>query len=141
MRVLWLASWVAALAACASSGQLAGDAARLGTITDRARAQGAYRCAPEELALAEAHLEFARHELAEGDPVRARQHLVLAEVNARAALRLSGADACTAPGRSPEARTGRSRARATMPSSATSQIPASATLRGSSSSKEEHASI
>lgn len=45
-------------------------------------------CAPRELALARANLEFARAEVRQGDPRRAREHLSTAELNARAAQKL-----------------------------------------------------
>jgi outer membrane protein OmpA-like peptidoglycan-associated protein len=55
---------------------------------------GAYYCAPRELALARAHIEFARVELAQGDPRSAENHLEEAELNARAAERLSPRERC-----------------------------------------------
>jgi outer membrane protein OmpA-like peptidoglycan-associated protein len=60
----------------------------------QARQNGALRCAPRELALADSNAVFADDELAEGDYFRAREHLQLAEDNARAALRLSAPDRC-----------------------------------------------
>jgi OOP family OmpA-OmpF porin len=53
---------------------------------DKARKSGAYQCAPKELALAETHADFAENELAEGDFMRARQHIDLAVTSANAAL-------------------------------------------------------
>jgi OmpA-OmpF porin, OOP family len=53
---------------------------------ERARAAGAYACAPRELALAEAHSDFADNELAQGDFLRAEEHLKLAVENANKAL-------------------------------------------------------
>jgi hypothetical protein len=77
----------------------------LEALTRQARELGAYRCAPEELARSEAHLEFAKSELEQGDRGRAREHLVLVSANAKAALRLSGDAGCTAASPSaPEAR-------------------------------------
>lgn len=64
-------------------------------LAARAREQGAYRCAPTELALAEVHAEFADNDLAQGDMTRAQQHLILAEANAKAALDLSPPDQCS----------------------------------------------
>jgi OmpA-OmpF porin, OOP family len=58
---------------------------------------GAYYCAPRELALARAHLEFARVELTQGDPHGAEDHLEEAELNARAAERLSPRERCAGP--------------------------------------------
>jgi OOP family OmpA-OmpF porin len=59
---------------------------------------GGYYCAPRELALARAHLEFARRKLAEGDSREADSHLKEASLNARAAERLSPTARCAAPG-------------------------------------------
>ncbi len=84
------------LLACAHTRQLDQQIQSLRGLTQRAREQGAYRCAPEELALSDAHVQFAIIELAEGDPARAREHLVLANANARAALRLSADETCSA---------------------------------------------
>jgi OmpA-OmpF porin, OOP family len=59
-----------------------------------ARQNGALRCAPRELALADVNAEFANRELEEGDYFRAREHLQVAEDNARRALVLSPREAC-----------------------------------------------
>ena len=53
---------------------------------EKARASGAYQCAPKELALAEAHADFTETELAEGDFLRAQDHIDLAVANVNAAL-------------------------------------------------------
>lgn len=68
--------------------------ARAVTEISDARSAGAYGCAPRELAMAEAHLDFARAELASGDSERGLAHLVEAELNASAALRLSRSSQC-----------------------------------------------
>jgi len=65
---------------------------------ENALGSGAYYCAPRELALSRAHLEFARLELEHGDQARAEQHLVEAELNAGAAQRLSPAERCARGG-------------------------------------------
>jgi len=92
------------LPGCAGTQRLETRLSELRTLTHKARAQGAYRCAPEELAQSEAQLEFAARELDQGDPARAREHLVLAASNAKAALHLSADAACSAPSPSaPEA--------------------------------------
>jgi outer membrane protein OmpA-like peptidoglycan-associated protein len=66
-------------------------------VIKRARENGAYKCAPHELAMAESHADFAENELHEGDYYRARQELDVAEQNANEALRKSPKDKC-APG-------------------------------------------
>jgi len=106
-RVLgrWASLFLLGLLACAHTHQVESRVVELRALTQRARDQGAYRCAPEELARSEAHLEFAQRELDQGNPVRAREHLVLVSANAKAALRLSSEADCTAASPSaPEAR-------------------------------------
>ena len=70
-------------------------------IAKEARDNGAYKCAPRELALAETHIEFAERELDQGDYFRARDHLHIADQNARDAYRLSPRDKCSAAWRRP----------------------------------------
>jgi OOP family OmpA-OmpF porin len=57
---------------------------------------GAYVCAPHELALARANVEFAKIELLQGNPARAEQHMLEAEQNAGAAHLLSPKERCQA---------------------------------------------
>lgn len=93
------------LAGCAAPRAVGTRLREIARIAEEGRARGAYRCAPEELALATAHLEFAQLELAQGDVVRAREHLVIADANARAAVRLSAQPGCEGgDDRAPEAR-------------------------------------
>ena len=63
----------------------------------KARDNGAYRCAPRPLALSEANLEFAERELDRGEYFGALDHIEMAEVNVREALRLSPAGGCGKP--------------------------------------------
>jgi outer membrane protein OmpA-like peptidoglycan-associated protein len=65
-------------------------------VIREARDHGAYRCAPRELALAEANLRFARIELDQGDVSRANQHADKAAYYADRARQLSPAERCTA---------------------------------------------
>lgn len=58
-------------------------------------ASGGYSCAPRELALARANVEFARVELEQGEPSRAAEHMAEADLQARAAEALSAATRCT----------------------------------------------
>jgi outer membrane protein OmpA-like peptidoglycan-associated protein len=84
---------VAALAAsaCASAGKLRQNAEVMRADIDKARKSGAMRCAPRELALAEAHVAFSEEEVAYGNASEAQKHLRLAEKNVKDALRLSTA--------------------------------------------------
>jgi OmpA-OmpF porin, OOP family len=75
--------WVAG---CAGQ-DLSGRTKRLRAGLRQARDRGAYVCAPQELAAAEAHLEFSKREQAKGEDKRASADLGLAESHAREALR------------------------------------------------------
>ncbi len=66
----------------------------------KARESGAYKCAPRQLALSEANVEFAESELDRGEYFRALDYVEIAEDNAQAALRLSK-DACGKPPKPP----------------------------------------
>jgi hypothetical protein len=112
-----------AFASCAGSQALAlsGRVREVRAAVEAARDGGARRCAPRELALATAHLEFAQRSLEADDRFGAEDHLRIAESNAREALRLSPPERCrdarnvgatppassgvpTAPGRPPARR-------------------------------------
>ncbi|MFU8802706.1 MAG: OmpA family protein [Bradymonadaceae bacterium] len=54
----------------------------------------AYVCAPEQIAIAQSHVEFGLYELGQGDFVRAGYHLKLAEENAKLADKLSDYEEC-----------------------------------------------
>lgn len=56
---------------------------------DRARRAGAYKCAPKELAAAEANLDFAESDLSSGSGSRAEDHIRAAESSIKRALELS----------------------------------------------------
>ncbi len=62
-----------------------------------AREQGAYHCAPRELARAEAQVEFAERELDRGEFFRAGDHLEAAEASVDEALRRSPKERCAVP--------------------------------------------
>lgn len=53
---------------------------------DKARKSGAYKCAPEELARAEAHTDFSESELAQGNFIRAQEHIDLAVSSIQGAM-------------------------------------------------------
>lgn len=86
-----LALVVFSLAGCLSTSALRAEIREVGADVQAARKQGALRCAPRELALAEANHRFASLELDQGSPGRARTHLRVASLHAQAALeRVSG---------------------------------------------------
>lgn len=83
---------------CSRAVTLQGRIAGLRDVVEQAERNGAYRCAPRELALAQANLDFADTELAQGNVDRAEHHFNLAEPNGRAAFRLSPAARCSPRG-------------------------------------------
>ncbi len=88
-RRLFLSVAALAAAACATGGKLREDALVIRADIDKAKRSGAVRCAPKELALAEANVVFSEEEVAYGHADRAKEHLDLAEKNVKEALRLS----------------------------------------------------
>jgi len=80
-----------ACGAAAQSGKLEG----LKQTIAQAKSNGALRCAPRELAMAESHTRFAELELSQGSIVRADEHLSIAIPNAHAALDLSPPERCS----------------------------------------------
>ena len=88
-----------------ASGGCAGTAvrARTGTIDTMiatARDNGAMRCAPVELAMAESHNDFAKQELSEGNYYPAKREAEIARLNAQAAIDKSPRERC-APAAAP----------------------------------------
>lgn len=83
------------VSACAAAPKLRGQIEGLEEITEQAERNGAVRCAPRELAMAQSHLKFARIEMAQGFLSKASRHLWIAEPNANAALFLSPPQYCT----------------------------------------------
>lgn len=82
-----------ALTACAGS-SVRKDVAASRTQIATARDNGAMRCAPVELALAEAHSDFAAQELSEGNYFEAKRQATLARENAAAAVAKSPKERC-----------------------------------------------
>ena len=80
--------------ACQRAARVQGQIDALRDIVEQAERNGAYQCAPRELAMAQAHLRFAQYDLEQGDPRDAEQHFAVARPNARAAFRLSPAERC-----------------------------------------------
>ncbi len=89
---------LAPLTGCSQATLIQGRIVGVRDIVEQAERNGAYRCAPRELAIAKAHLDFADTELAQGNPFRAQEHYVLASPNAHAALRLSPPERCSPRG-------------------------------------------
>ncbi len=79
---------------CGHVSQLRGEIDGLRTLTEQAEHNGAMRCAPQELALAKSHLEFAGVAIDQGFSPRAVEHLDIARANAHAAYELSPPEKC-----------------------------------------------
>jgi OOP family OmpA-OmpF porin len=89
--LLWLAS-------CGGQ-DLAGRAKKVRASLRQARDRGAYVCAPRELAITEANLEFSKREQEQGQDKLALEHLELAESTAREVAQRSMACAKNEPAR------------------------------------------
>jgi len=79
---------------CTSASALEGRIRSTRDLLQQADRNGAYVCAPRELAIGRAQTDFAQRELDVAHGRRAESHLAVAEENARAALRLSPAERC-----------------------------------------------
>jgi OmpA-OmpF porin, OOP family len=66
------------LTGCVSGSKIRADAEVVKRDIAKAREQGAYKCAPRDLALAETNVEFTLDELSEGDWLRAADHVKIA---------------------------------------------------------------
>jgi outer membrane protein OmpA-like peptidoglycan-associated protein len=84
-----------ALLGCSKVPIMRGEIEGLEKLMRQAERNGARRCAPRELALAQAHTRFADVELDQADLFRAEDHLIVARANAQAAYDLSPAAKCT----------------------------------------------
>ncbi|MFZ5471367.1 MAG: OmpA family protein [Myxococcota bacterium] len=76
-------------AGCVSGAKIRADSEVIKAEVERARRSGAMRCAPRELATAEANLDFALGELSQGSSFRAAEHIRDAEAATKKALMLS----------------------------------------------------
>lgn len=79
---------------CTSASALQGRIRATRELLQQADRNGAYVCAPRELALGRSHVDFAERELDEAHARRAEEHAAIADQNARAALRMSPPERC-----------------------------------------------
>ncbi len=86
-------SLLVGLMGCSTGAKLRGQAMELKSL-NKSIHDRAYRCAPKQLAFSESFVEFGLYELTQGNFVKARQHLMLAEENARAADDMSNFEEC-----------------------------------------------
>ncbi len=82
---------------CAETAKLRGGVETMPARIEQLEHNGAYVCAPRELAMAKAHLEFAKLEIAQGKSIRARYHFEIATHNADLAYEKSPPDQCAGP--------------------------------------------
>jgi len=100
-RGLWFLA-CGLLGACAASAASIEQTDKMRRRVETMLTSGGYSCAPRELALARANVEFARIELEQGEIDRAAEHLAEADLQARAAEQLSAATRCVPnPSRQP----------------------------------------
>ncbi len=97
-RLLFLGGLALVAGSCSQVSTMRGTLEGLQKLSEQAERNGAIRCAPRELALAKAHIEFATVELDQGAILRATDHLQIAEANANAAYNLSPAAKCAERG-------------------------------------------
>jgi len=88
---------IALLCAGCPGNDLRGRTHGIRDVIRQARDNGAYKCAPRELAMAESHLEFAVSELDAGKYFPAKREVAVSEENAHRALELSPRDRCNPP--------------------------------------------
>jgi len=86
MRRLIASSLLLLCTACVSGNKVRASSEVIQADIERARRSGAMRCAPVELATAEAHLDFARGELSQGTSYRASEHIRTSEAAIKQAL-------------------------------------------------------
>jgi outer membrane protein OmpA-like peptidoglycan-associated protein len=82
------------LLSCTTASSLKGKIKGIEDVITQAEANGAYVCAPVQLAMAKSHAEFAKLELEEGYMSKAKKHVQIAEVNAQEAYDLSPPEKC-----------------------------------------------
>ncbi len=92
--LMGMAITVLLLVGCSTSGQMQGTIPAIEKKISQARERGSYRCAPRELAMAEAHLEFMKYEMKAGDFVRARTHMNESSAAIDRALEITDPDKC-----------------------------------------------
>ncbi len=93
VRRLLLFVSLSVVCSCAGA-NLKTRAAAVDQVIQTARKNGAQKCAPIQLAMAESHHTFALTEYSEGDYHRAKEELAVAEANANEALRMSPIGRC-----------------------------------------------
>jgi outer membrane protein OmpA-like peptidoglycan-associated protein len=86
--------FVLLLGGCAETARLSGGIKTTHKQLEQIERNGAYTCAPKDLALARAHLRFAGLKLEQGRSMRARRHFDIARRHAELANEKSPAEKC-----------------------------------------------
>jgi len=94
VSVALLSASLLSIGGCTQAPVLRGRIAGLNDDLIKAEKNGAKRCSPRELAMAQSHLRFAATELDQGEVSNAEHHLAIAEANAQAALAESPESRC-----------------------------------------------
>ena len=92
--LLFLLGLTLVVSSCVTGAKLSKDAKLIEQQVATARERGAYRCAPAQLARAEANLEFLLYEIDEGDFRRADWHQRKASENITEALAITDPNEC-----------------------------------------------
>ncbi len=93
LRLSLVATTMLMVTACAG-GELRTRADTIGELITTAKKNGAQKCAPVELAMAESHQDFAIQDMSEGNYFPAKENLSISEKNAHSAIQKSPADKC-----------------------------------------------
>lgn len=96
-RLVYLSIFLLLNFGCAATAQLRGGIVTTRKTIEQIERNGAYVCAPKQLALAKAHLRFAELEIDQGRQSRAKYHFDIAVKNAELADEKSPADKCAGP--------------------------------------------
>ncbi len=96
-RIVVLCCLVALGLGCAGTARLRGGIATMRKKLEQIERNGAYTCAPKELAMAKSHLQFAELEIEQGRGSRAQYHYEIAERNTELADEKSPPDLCAGP--------------------------------------------
>jgi OmpA-OmpF porin, OOP family len=96
-RVLAVLAVAGVTFGCAETAQLRGGITTTRRKLEQIEKNGAYVCAPKELAIAKANLRFAELEIEQGFGHAARRHYDVALANAELADKKSPADKCAGP--------------------------------------------
>ena len=91
---VWVLATVLPLLAGCPGSTLKKELSGIKQTIDTARKNGAYLCAPVELAMAESHYDFTAADLYYGDYFSAKDHIAITKDNADKALAKSPADRC-----------------------------------------------